>query len=71
MSAAVLLKKQLTPTKLLFHILFWGFHWGIFAYGWYVLIFSVGGRTGLGQFLQRTKLLTQPCIGGSKQVMPV
>lgn len=30
-----LLKKQLTPTKLVYHVLFWGFHWGIFAYGWY------------------------------------
>ena len=29
-----LLKKQFTTTKILFHILFWGFHWGIFAYGW-------------------------------------
>lgn len=36
MSLVGLLKKQLTPTKLLFHVLFWGFHWGIFAYGWYV-----------------------------------
>jgi NADPH oxidase len=31
-----LLKKQFTPTKLLYHFLFWTFHWGIFAYGWYV-----------------------------------
>jgi NADPH oxidase len=31
-----LLAKQFTPQKLLFHFLFWGFHWGIFAYGWSV-----------------------------------
>jgi hypothetical protein len=36
MSLFTLLKKQLTPTKLFFHFLFWTFHWGIFAYGWYV-----------------------------------
>jgi len=30
-----LLKKQFTPTKLLFHVLFWTFHFGIFAYGWW------------------------------------
>ncbi|KAF7561822.1 hypothetical protein G7046_g2306 [Stylonectria norvegica] len=30
-----LVRKQFTPTKLLFHILFWAFHWGIFAYGWW------------------------------------
>lgn len=53
MSLLVLLKKQLTPTKLLFHVLFWAFHWGLFAYGWYVLIFSVGGRIGLGLVEQR------------------
>jgi NADPH oxidase len=29
-----LLKKQLTPQKLLFNVLFWTFHWGLFAYGW-------------------------------------
>jgi NADPH oxidase len=32
-----LLLKQFTPTKLMFHFLFWTFHWGIFAYGWYGL----------------------------------
>jgi hypothetical protein len=37
MGFAPLLKKQLTPTKLFFHVLFWTFHWGIFAYGWYAL----------------------------------
>lgn len=36
-----LLKKQLTPTKLLFHFLFWTFHWGIFAYGWYASLVLV------------------------------
>jgi NADPH oxidase len=35
MAFLTLLKKQFTPTKLLFHFLFWVFHWGIFAYGWY------------------------------------
>lgn len=29
-----LIKKQFTASKLLFHFLFWTFHWGIFAYGW-------------------------------------
>ena len=29
-----LIRKQFTATKLLFHILFWAFHFGIFAYGW-------------------------------------
>lgn len=29
-----LLKKQFTAQKLLFHFLFWGAHWGVFAYGW-------------------------------------
>jgi NADPH oxidase len=37
MALGTLLKKQFTPTKLFFHFLFWVFHWGIFAYGWYVL----------------------------------
>ena len=23
-----------TPRKVFFYILFWGFHWGIFAFGW-------------------------------------
>lgn len=31
-----LIRKQFTMQKLGFHILFWTFHWGIFAYGWYV-----------------------------------
>lgn len=30
-----LVKKQFKPQKFLYHILFWTFHWGIFAYGWY------------------------------------
>lgn len=29
-----LVKKQFTSSKILFHTLFWSFHWGIFAYGW-------------------------------------
>ena len=28
-----LLKKQFRPQKLAFHIIFWGLHWGLFAYG--------------------------------------
>ncbi len=36
MSTAQLIKKQFTPTKLFFHFLFWGVHWGLFAFGWYV-----------------------------------
>lgn len=32
-----LLRKQLTVQKIFFHIAFWVFHWGIFAYGWCVL----------------------------------
>jgi NADPH oxidase len=35
MSFFTLMRKQFTPTKLFFHFLFWTFHWGIFAYGWY------------------------------------
>ncbi|UZP33084.1 hypothetical protein NXS19_000900 [Fusarium pseudograminearum] len=30
-----LIKKQFVPGKLLYHFLFWTFHWGIFAYGWW------------------------------------
>jgi hypothetical protein len=37
MDTLTLLKKQFTPTKLFFHFLFWTFHWGIFAYGWYLV----------------------------------
>lgn len=29
-----LVKKQFTPSKIFFHILFWGFHFFIFGYGW-------------------------------------
>ncbi|KAI1145203.1 cytochrome b-245 heavy chain subunit beta [Nemania diffusa] len=35
MGLVSLVKKQFTASKLIFHVLFWGFHWGIFAYGWY------------------------------------
>jgi NADPH oxidase len=28
------IKKQATGQKLLFNILFWGAHWGVFAFGW-------------------------------------
>ncbi|KAJ3575292.1 hypothetical protein NPX13_g4081 [Xylaria arbuscula] len=35
MELVALIKKQFTASKLIFHVLFWGFHWGIFAYGWY------------------------------------
>jgi NADPH oxidase len=37
MPLLTLLKKQLTPTKLFFHFVFWTFHWAIFAYGWYAI----------------------------------
>ncbi|KAH9906219.1 putative FAD binding protein [Xylariomycetidae sp. FL2044] len=35
MPLLTLVKKQFTASKLIFHLLFWGAHWGIFAYGWY------------------------------------
>ncbi|KAK0657163.1 FAD-binding domain-containing protein [Cercophora newfieldiana] len=35
MPLLTLVKKQFTPSKLIFHVLFWTFHWGIFAYGWW------------------------------------
>ncbi|KAL1898512.1 hypothetical protein Sste5346_003416 [Sporothrix stenoceras] len=35
MSAGQLIKKQFTAQKLFFHVLFWGVHWGLFAFGWY------------------------------------
>uniref|UniRef100_L7J2T3 Cytochrome b-245 heavy chain subunit beta n=1 Tax=Pyricularia oryzae (strain P131) TaxID=1143193 RepID=L7J2T3_PYRO1 len=35
MSVGEFLAKQLTAQKLFFNISFWGFHIGIFAYGWY------------------------------------
>lgn len=34
MDTATLIRKQFTAQKLIFHFLFWGAHWGIFAYGW-------------------------------------
>ncbi|KAI0431101.1 cytochrome b-245 heavy chain subunit beta [Xylaria sp. FL1042] len=35
MELVALIKKQFTASKLIFHFLFWGFHFGIFAFGWY------------------------------------
>ncbi|KAI8955576.1 cytochrome b-245 heavy chain subunit beta [Xylaria longipes] len=35
MELVTLVKKQFTTSKLIFHFLFWGFHIGIFAFGWY------------------------------------
>ncbi|XXH02434.1 hypothetical protein Hte_008809 [Hypoxylon texense] len=35
MDTLTLLKKQLTPSKLIFHFLFWGMHWFFFGYGWW------------------------------------
>ncbi|KAI1440782.1 putative FAD binding protein [Annulohypoxylon stygium] len=35
MAILELVKKQLVATKLIFHVLFWGVHWGFFAFGWY------------------------------------
>lgn len=29
------LKSHFAPSKILFYVLFWGFHWGIFAIGWW------------------------------------
>ncbi|KAI1323433.1 putative FAD binding protein [Xylariaceae sp. FL0255] len=31
-----LIKKQFTASKLIFHVLFWGLHWGLFALGWFL-----------------------------------
>lgn len=28
------LKSHLAPGKILFYVLWWTFHWGLFAYGW-------------------------------------
>jgi NADPH oxidase len=33
--AVELVKKQFTPSKLVFNLLFWGLHWFVFGYGWY------------------------------------
>jgi hypothetical protein len=30
------LESHLAPAKLVFYFLFWGLHWGLFAYGWCV-----------------------------------
>jgi len=62
MSLGALLKKQLTPSKLVFHVLFWTFHWGIFAYGWYV-----PGYTNI----MTISMADMRIIGGSKRPMPV
>ncbi|KAI4867619.1 putative FAD binding protein [Hypoxylon rubiginosum] len=35
MDTLTLLKKQLSPSKLIFHFLFWGMHWFFFGYGWW------------------------------------
>ncbi|KAI2641051.1 cytochrome b-245 heavy chain subunit beta [Xylaria nigripes] len=35
MGLVTLVKKQFTTSKLIFHFLFWGFHWAIFAVGWW------------------------------------
>lgn len=34
MPLSTLVKKQFTGSKIIFHILFWGVHFGFFAYGW-------------------------------------
>ena len=62
MSFFALLRKQLTPTKLFFHFLFWTFHWGIFAYGWYAL----PGIAGCG-VVQGDVVANTICVGGSKR----
>ncbi|OTB03007.1 hypothetical protein M426DRAFT_61207 [Hypoxylon sp. CI-4A] len=35
MGVLELAKKQLTASKLIFHVLFWGVHWFFFGFGWY------------------------------------
>ncbi|KAI1825639.1 putative FAD binding protein [Xylaria intraflava] len=35
MELITLVKKQFTASKLLFHFIFWGLHWAIFAIGWW------------------------------------
>lgn len=44
MSAAQLIKKQFTAQKLFFHFLFWSVHWGLFAFGWYVVDITEGSK---------------------------
>lgn len=34
MAAAQGWKSNFTMRKVIFYVLFWGFHWGIFAVGW-------------------------------------
>ncbi|PKS12730.1 hypothetical protein jhhlp_000938 [Lomentospora prolificans] len=63
MDTVTLIKKQFTGQKMLFHLLFWGAHWGIFAFGWYkqaaderlaplnLLMFSVWISRGAGLVL--------------------
>lgn len=29
-------RRELTGRKLVFWLMWWGVHWGLFAYGWYV-----------------------------------
>lgn len=62
-----LMKKQFTGTKLLFHFLFWTFHWGIFAYGWYECG-PARRRVGLARVAMLTGLLL---LGTNKQPMSV
>lgn len=33
--SSLLTKKQFTPSKMVFHTLFWASHWAIFAYRWW------------------------------------
>ncbi|KAK7757903.1 hypothetical protein SLS62_000281 [Diatrype stigma] len=33
MPLTTLIKKQFTGSKIIFHVLFWGIHWGLFAFG--------------------------------------
>lgn len=34
MEYMTLVRKQFTAQKMIFHLLFWGAHWGVFAFGW-------------------------------------
>jgi NADPH oxidase len=65
MGAWTLLKKQMTARKLLFHVVFWGVHWGLFAFGWYGLPCNVPpgkGRKADGN--TRYKQASDPRLAG-------
>ncbi|KAK5211470.1 hypothetical protein LTR20_006172 [Exophiala xenobiotica] len=63
------LKSHFAPSKIVFYVLWWGFHWGLFAFGWYkqasdprlaglnTLTFSVWLSRGAGLVLSVDVLL--------------